>query len=124
MVEAIVFDYRNAPISRAELALLEFAEKLTREPSSCRERDIDLLRQAGWSDPAILDTTLVISYFNFVNRISDGLGVELEEGMRAPRKCPSGLGIQFKERIAPESFSEIHLSHGQTRICRWNAAHS
>jgi alkylhydroperoxidase family enzyme len=66
----------------AELALLEFAEKLTSEPSSCRERDIELLRKAGWSDGAILDTTLVISYFNFVNRIADGLGVELEEGMR------------------------------------------
>jgi uncharacterized peroxidase-related enzyme len=82
LVEAIVFDYRNAPISRTELALLEFAEKLTREPSSCRERDIDLLRKAGWTDRAILDTTLVIAYFNFVNRIADGLGVELEEGMR------------------------------------------
>lgn len=81
MVEAAVSDYRNAPISRAELALLEFAEKLTREPSSCREHDMNLLRQAGWSDRAILDTTLVISYFNFVNRIADGLGVELEEGM-------------------------------------------
>jgi uncharacterized peroxidase-related enzyme len=81
-VEAIVFDHRNAPISRAELALFEFAEKLTREPSSCCERDIDLLRQAGWSDRAILDTTLVISYFNFVNRVADGLGVELEEAMR------------------------------------------
>jgi len=82
LVEAIVFDYRNAPISRAELALLEFAEKLTREPSSCREHDIHLLRQAGWSDSPILDATLVISYFAFVNRIADGLGVELEEGMR------------------------------------------
>ena len=82
MVEAVVFDYRNAPISRSELALLEFAEKLTREPSSCRERDIHLLRQAGWNDRAILDATLVISYFAFVNRIADGLGVELEQGMR------------------------------------------
>ena len=82
MVEAIVVDYRNSPISRADLALLNFAEKLTREPSSCRERDIHLLRESGWSDPAILDATLVISYFAFVNRIADGLGVELEEAMR------------------------------------------
>ncbi len=79
MVEAIVFDYRNAPISRAELALLDFAEKLTQEPSSCRERDIDLLRQAGWGDPAILDVTLITGYFAFVNRIADGLGVGFEE---------------------------------------------
>jgi len=39
-------------------------------------------RKAGWSDRAILDTTLVISYFTFVDRIADGLGVQLEEGVR------------------------------------------
>ncbi len=59
--------------------MLEFAEKLTREPSSCREHDIHLLRQAGWSDRAILDVTLITAYFAFVNRIADGLGVELEQ---------------------------------------------
>lgn len=98
MIEAIVFDYRNAPISRAELGLLEFAEKVTREPSSCRERDIHLLRQAGWSDRAILDATLVISYFNFVNRIADGLGVELEEGMQGSRQASTGSGDTVQER--------------------------
>jgi uncharacterized peroxidase-related enzyme len=82
LVEAIVCNYRNAPISRAELALLEFTAKLTEEPSSCRERDISLLRQAGWSDPAILDVTLITAYFAFVNRIADGLGVELEQWYR------------------------------------------
>ena len=56
--------------------------KLTREPSACTDHDIEFLRQAGWSDRAILDTTLVVSYFAFVNRIADGLGVQLEEGMR------------------------------------------
>jgi uncharacterized peroxidase-related enzyme len=79
LVEAIVVDYRNAPISRTELALLEFAEKLAREPSSCIEHDMRLLRQAGWSDRAILDVTLITAYFSFVNRIADGLGVELEQ---------------------------------------------
>ena len=59
--------------------MLGYAEKLTREPSSCRERDVSLLRQAGWSDPAILDATLITGYFAFVNRIADGLGVKLEE---------------------------------------------
>jgi uncharacterized peroxidase-related enzyme len=82
LVEAIVSDFRGAPISRAEHALLEFTEKLTREPSSCKEGDIQILRQAGWSDRTILDATLIISYFAFVNRIADGLGVELEEEMR------------------------------------------
>jgi uncharacterized peroxidase-related enzyme len=71
LVEAVLYDYRNAPISTAELGLLEFVQKLTKEPSSCRERDINVLRQAGWSDAAILDVTLVTAYFAFVNRIAE-----------------------------------------------------
>jgi uncharacterized peroxidase-related enzyme len=78
LVEAVVHDYRSAPISRAELAMLGYAEKLTREPSSCRERDVSLLRQAGWNDLAILNVTLITAYFAFVNRTAEGLGVELE----------------------------------------------
>jgi uncharacterized peroxidase-related enzyme len=65
-------------VSQAERALLEFAAKLARQPAACREADIAALRRAGWSDRAILDATLVTSYFAFVNRIADGLGVELE----------------------------------------------
>lgn len=80
MVAAIVSHYRQAPVSNAERALLEFAVKLTREPAASMEADIDALRKAGWSDRAILDATLVVSYFAFVNRIAHGLGVELEDG--------------------------------------------
>jgi alkylhydroperoxidase family enzyme len=43
--------------------------------------DIELLQKAGWSDRAILDLALVISYFAFVNRIAEGLGVELESSL-------------------------------------------
>jgi alkylhydroperoxidase family enzyme len=62
--------------------LLDFAVKLTRKPSSCTDEDINVLRKAGWSDSAILDATLVVSYFNFVNRIAEGLGVSLEQEYR------------------------------------------
>jgi uncharacterized peroxidase-related enzyme len=79
LVEAIVKDYTTAPISAAHHALLDFAVKLTREPWACREADIARLREAGWSDSAILDLTLVVGYFAFVNRIADGLGVTLEK---------------------------------------------
>ena len=43
--------------------------------------DVDLLRAAGFSDPAIHDAIQVISYFNYINRIADAIHVELEEGM-------------------------------------------
>jgi uncharacterized protein YciW len=53
-------------------------------------RDIDALRQAGFSDRDIVDANQVASYFNYVNRVADGLGVELEpewpEAERRPRR--------------------------------------
>jgi uncharacterized peroxidase-related enzyme len=77
-MEAMVKDYTTAPIPPAERALLDYAVKLTREPWTITAEDIAALRAAGWSDSAILDLNLVASYFAFVNRIADGLGVPLE----------------------------------------------
>ena len=58
--------------------MLEYAEKLTRTPAAVRREDVDALRKAGFSDAAILDICQVTAYFAFVNRLADGLGVELE----------------------------------------------
>jgi uncharacterized peroxidase-related enzyme len=84
-VRAVVSDYTRAPLSDRERVLLDFAVKLTREPAASGEKEILSLRGHGWSDRAILDCTLIISYFNFVNRIADGLGVRLEDGMEESR---------------------------------------
>ena len=62
--------------------MLCYAEKLTKNPADMREEDIDNLREFGLSDRDILDLNQVISYFNYVNRIADGLGVELEESRK------------------------------------------
>lgn len=59
-------------------ALLAYAEKLTREPASVEERDVEGMREAGWDEEAILHACEIVSYFNFVNRLADGLGVRLE----------------------------------------------
>jgi alkylhydroperoxidase family enzyme len=59
---------------------LDRAEKLTRYPRSVSEGDIDALRELGWSDRAIHDATQMIAYF-YINRIADGLGVDLEPEM-------------------------------------------
>lgn len=56
-----------------------YAEKLTRDPSSVRESEIELLRGAGLDDRAILDAAQIAAYFNFVNRLVLGLGIGLEE---------------------------------------------
>lgn len=62
----------------ADRALLEYAEKLTREPWTVKQEDIDGLKTHGFSETGILDACQIIGYFNYVNRLADGLGVELE----------------------------------------------
>ena len=54
---------------------------VTATPRACLESDMDRLRDAGWDDTAIHDTVQVISYFNYINRVADALGVEPDEGM-------------------------------------------
>ena len=59
--------------------MLDYTVKLTREPWAMVEADVEALRAAGWSDAAILDVNQVTGYYAFVNRLADGLGVELED---------------------------------------------
>ncbi len=63
--------------------MLGFVDKLTRTPGEMQPSDVDGLRQAGFEDRAIHDLVLVASYYAFVNRVADGLGVELEPGWDA-----------------------------------------
>ncbi len=65
--------------SGAEKRMFQFLENLTQTPSEVREDDIQQLRDAGFSDPEILEIVIVGGYFNLMNRMTDGLGVELEE---------------------------------------------
>lgn len=65
-----------------ERALCEFAEKLTRTPSKMTAADCDCLRAVGLSDRDILDAVEVISYFNYINRVADALGIDPEPEMR------------------------------------------
>lgn len=59
--------------------LLEYAEQLTTTPSKITQAEIDKIKSSGWTDEDILLVNLIISYFNFVNRIALGLGVEFSE---------------------------------------------
>lgn len=62
--------------------MVDYAVKLTRTPHSVGEPDVDRLREAGFDDTAILDICQVVSYYNYVNRMAEGLGVELEDSWR------------------------------------------
>jgi len=78
-VDSLARDYRSAGLDSAHLAMLEFADKLTREPWSMSEEDVEGLRVQGFTDEEILDIVLIVSYFNFVNRVVSALGVKYDE---------------------------------------------
>ncbi len=59
--------------------MFDYAVKLTRDPGGMTAGDVESLREAGFGDRAVLDICQVVSYYNYVNRLADGLGVELEE---------------------------------------------
>lgn len=79
MVDRFAADWRTAGLDAPTEALLAYAEKLTTTPAACGAADVHALRAAGWSDRAINDTVQVCAYFNYINRIADGLGVDDEE---------------------------------------------
>ena len=80
-------DWRRAELSDVDRALCDLAERMTRAPASLREDDVNALRAIGLDDPAIHHAVQVIAYFNYINRVADALGVDLEPGM-PPRADP------------------------------------
>ncbi|MDA2913142.1 peroxidase-related enzyme [Acidobacteriia bacterium AH_259_A11_L15] len=68
-------DYEHAPVEEKRKALFRFADKLTRQPDEISRADLETLRQAGWDEQALVETVLVVSWFNFINRFSLGLGL-------------------------------------------------
>lgn len=78
----ITVDWRKAGLSDIDIALCEFAEKLTLRPREMMETDIIHLRNLGLDDVAVHDATQVISYFNYINRIADALSVDHEPDVK------------------------------------------
>lgn len=84
---AVATGWRGGELDAADRALAEYAEKLTLTPGAMGKPDIERLRGAGFDDVAIHDLIQVTGYFNYINRIADGVDVELEPEMppRPPR---------------------------------------
>ena len=68
-------DYRRAELPPRLRALCDYAVKLTRSPAAVGAADVGDLREHGWDDAAIHDAIQVIAYFNYINRIADGVGI-------------------------------------------------
>ncbi len=79
--EALKKDWREAGLTDVDRALCAWAEKLTRDPHGTAKADVTELQAAGLTPEAISDAAQIIGYFNYINRIADGLGVDLEPEM-------------------------------------------
>jgi len=78
LVAALRTDFRTAPISEQDKVMLEYVGKLTRDATQCSPEDHGKLRVAGFDDRGILQITLIASWFNYINRVADALGVGRE----------------------------------------------
>ena len=77
MTSHLMHDYTQAELDPQTRGMLDFADRLTREPASIREEDIAALRHLGLEDEQILSVVLITCLFNFMTRVADGLGVEV-----------------------------------------------
>ena len=75
LVAALETDYRTAPITEQERVMLDYVVKLTKDATQVQREDHDCLRRVGFDDRGILQVTLIASWFNYINRVADALGV-------------------------------------------------
>jgi uncharacterized peroxidase-related enzyme len=78
LVVALKQDYATAPITAQDWVMLDYVVKLTRDATKIWKDDHDKLRAVGFDDKAILQITLIASWFNYINRVADALGVGRE----------------------------------------------
>jgi uncharacterized peroxidase-related enzyme len=75
LVKSLQDDYRSAPISEQDRAMLDYVTQLTRDATKISRDDHEKLRASGFDDRGILQITLIASWFNYINRVADALGV-------------------------------------------------
>ena len=95
MVDAVLNDYRTAPIDDREKALFAFIEKMNEQSNLVTREDIDRLKTAGWSEEAIYDAISVCALFKFYNAWIDATGVH---------DLPAGAYEMSGKRMAAEGY--------------------
>ncbi|MFZ0805039.1 MAG: hypothetical protein WAN03_02600 [Candidatus Sulfotelmatobacter sp.] len=78
LVEALERDYKTAPVSEQDRVMLDYVVQVTKDATGVGKADIEGLRAAGFNDRGILQITLIASWFNYINRVADALGVGRE----------------------------------------------
>lgn len=84
LIAALRRDYRTAPITEQERVMCDYVVKLTKDAVQCSPADLDKLRAVGFDDKGILQITLIASWFNYINRVADALGVGRENPAEKP----------------------------------------
>ena len=74
-MQALQADYKTAPISEQDRVMLDYVAQLTRDATGLGLQDHERLRAVGFDDRGILQITLIASWFNYINRVADALGV-------------------------------------------------
>jgi len=75
LIAALEGDYTKAPLSEQERVMLDYVVQVTRDATRITPAHHDALRRVGFDDRAILQITLIASWFNYINRVADALGV-------------------------------------------------
>ena len=88
MVAAIKTDFRQANLDTPTLKMLEFVEQMNFNADALREPNVAELKQHGFTDTDILDIAHIAGFFNYINRVADALGVDLEDFMLHGRGNP------------------------------------
>jgi uncharacterized peroxidase-related enzyme len=84
LVAAIQADHRTAPVDAVTRRLLAYAERVTRDAASVSRADVEELRGHGVTDEQILETLHVAGLYNYLDRVADALGVEIDPEFRPP----------------------------------------
>lgn len=75
LIAALKADYKTAPVTEAERAMLDYVVQLTKDATGVSPAYHERMRAEGFDDKAILQITLIASWFNYINRVADALGV-------------------------------------------------
>jgi alkylhydroperoxidase family enzyme len=93
LVQAVLENYQSSPLTFEQKALFAFVDKVNRTSNQIRQKDVDEVKLAGWSDEAIYDAITVCSLFNFYNRWIDATGVQ-----DMPAESYQMSGVRMAER--------------------------
>lgn len=98
LVEALRQDYTKANISEQDRVMLDYVVKLTKDATKCSPEDHKRLREVGFDDRGILQITLIASWFNYINRVADSLGVGRDWGIEQLIRPPKGANVSSSKK--------------------------